>query len=163
MAGFNPYAGGAWTPNGTMTLPQYQSPGYFPQYPTQVVPTYSGTGSHLYGRQPRNNMPRVSGPESAKAYPMNPGDEIVVFDANEFDANEPVFYFLSADDSGFKQMKTFEFNEKAPDVLDVQPQASAMDLPDLVTKEDFDGLKKQVETFSSNLSELKEMLEGLVS
>jgi hypothetical protein len=158
MAGYNPYAGGAWTPNGTLTLPQYQGPGYFPQYPTQVAPTYSGTGSHLYGRQPRNNMPRVSGPESAKAYPMNPGDEIVVFDANE-----PVFYFLSADDSGFKQMKTFEFNEKAPDVLDVQPQVNTMEIPDLVTKGDFDGLKKQVEAFSSDLSELKEMIEGLVS
>ena len=40
MAGYNPYAGGAWTPNGPLTYPQYQSPGYFPQYPAQVVPTY---------------------------------------------------------------------------------------------------------------------------
>ena len=155
MPGFNPYQGGAWTPNGPLQN-QYFNPYQYPQQ--SAVPTYSGTGSHLYGRQPRNNMPRVSGPESAKAYPMNPGDEIVVFDANE-----PVFYFLSADDSGFKQMKTFEFQEKAPDVLDVQPQTGMADLPDLVTKDDFDDLKKQVATFSSNLSELKEMLEGLVS
>lgn len=156
MPAYNPY-GNAWTPNGpTWNQPQYPIQQVTP-YTTQS--TYSGTGSYLYNRQPRNNMPRVAGPESAKAFPMNPGDEIVVFDAND-----PVFYFLSADDSGFKQMKTFEFHEKAPDVLDVQPQISEAAIPDhLVTKDDFEGLQKQVQAFATDLSEVKKMIEGLVS
>ena len=154
MAGFNPYAGGAWTPNGpTWAQPQYPVPQASP-----YTPTYSGTGSHLFSRQPRNNMPRVSGPESAKAFPMNPGDEIVVFDAND-----PVFYFLSADDSGFKQMKTFEFTEKAPDVLEVKPQLEELESAGFATKDDVDSLKETVSTLCTDLAEVRKMLEGLVS
>lgn len=152
MAGFNPYNSGAWTPGGPLQQ-QYFSP-Y--QYPQQSMPpgyTYSGTGSHLQSG-PRSNILRVTGPESAKAYPMSPGDKVVLFDENE-----AVFYHLSADDSGFKSMRTFEFSEKAPDVIEVPPQTDAVESPDLATKEDLGSIEKEI-------SEIKKMLkefEGLVS
>ena len=142
MAGFNPYAGGMWQPQATSPY----------QYPQPTPNGYSGTGSHLYSQQrPVSNLLKVTGPESAKAYQVGPNSSVVLFDANE-----PIFYLKSTDDSGFATLRTFEFSEKAPDVIDVQAaKPDPVDTSAFATKEDVDSIRKE-------LADISEMLKGLV-
>ena len=101
-------------------------------------------------QQPVNNILRVTGPESAKAYSI-PADSSVIL----FDANNPIFYLKTTDDGGFPHpLRTFKFEEvKVPDISASMEQ---IDTSNFATKDDLD-------TLQSNISELKEMLEGLVN
>ena len=101
-------------------------------------------------QQPVNNILRVTGPESAKAYSI-PADSNVIL----FDANNPVFYLKTTDDGGFPHpLRTFKFEEiKAPDTSAPSEQ---IDTSNFATKDD-------LEILQNNVLELKEMLEGLVS
>lgn len=102
-------------------------------------------------QQPINNLLRVTGPESAKAYPLPPNSDIVLFDANN-----PIFYWKSTDDSGFTTLRTFTFEEQK--VVEPQPQSAVetIDTSNFATKDDLNIL-------TNNVIEMKEILEGLVS
>lgn len=101
-------------------------------------------------RNPINNILKVTGPESAKAYPLGRDSSVVLFDADN-----PVFYLKTTDDGGFPlPLRTFSFEEiKTPEV---QPVVEQIDTSNFVTKND-------LETLQNDISELKNMLEGLVS
>lgn len=101
-------------------------------------------------QQPVNNILRVTGPESAKAYSI-PADSSVVL----FDANNPVFYLKTTDDGGFPHpLRTFSFEEiKVPET---QQTVETMDMSNFVTKDD-------VEILRTDISEMKKILEGLVN
>ena len=99
-------------------------------------------------QQPVSNILRVTGPESAKAYPVSPNSDVILFDGEN-----PVFYWKSTDDSGFASIRTFTFEEQKQEV---QPIIEQIDTSNFVTKNDLEILEKDV-------SELKNMLEGLVS
>ena len=113
------------------------------QYPQPS--TYSGSGSHV--QQPVNNLLRVTGPESAKAYPLPPNSSVVLFDGEN-----PIFYLKSTDDSGFATLREFEFMEKAKQ--EPAPQAVGQD----AVKE----LQDEISSIKSDISEMRELLEGLV-
>ncbi len=104
----------------------------------------------LNNRNSINNIFRVTGPESAKAYPLGRDSSVVLFDADN-----PVFYLKTTDDGGFPlPLRTFSFEEiKTPEV---QPVVEQIDTSNFVTKDDLEGLQ-------NNISELKNMLEGLVN
>jgi hypothetical protein len=104
----------------------------------------------LNNRNSINNIFRVTGPESAKAYPLCRDSSVVLFDADN-----PVFYLKTTDDGGFPlPLRTFSFEEiKTPEV---QPVVEQIDTSNFVTKDDLEGLQ-------NNISELKNMLEGLVN
>lgn len=107
----------------------YQQPQYRPQQPNR----------------PRGNIIRVMGPESAMAYPMGPAEDMVFFDANN-----PTFYQVSTDDSGFKTMRIFDdFKER------VQQQDTQMDTSKFATKDDITEIK-------TDIAKLTEALKGLV-
>ena len=114
-------------------------------YTWQPNTQYPAPSTYLHNQRPENNLIRVTGPESAKAYPVPPGSSVVLFDADN-----PIFYLLEKDDSGFPSLRTFEFSEKAP-VVEVQPVPT----PTNELKEEVDGLK-------NDISEIKKLLEGLV-
>lgn len=115
--------------------------------PTRTVPTYSGTGSHLQMQRPVNNVLRVTGPESAKAYQVPPNSDVILFDAND-----PVFYWKSTDDSGFGTLRVFDFTERKQ--VEVEPVLEAANV-DFATRDDVEDLKKK-------LSDISKALEGLM-
>jgi hypothetical protein len=130
--------------------PETATPTYPYQYPQ---PTTGGIGySQLFSQRPQNNLLKVTGPESAKAYPIPPNSEVALFDAEN-----PVFYVKTTDASGYPTLRTFRFEEQTPKILEMQPAAEAT-LPDLsgyASKEDLGSLK-------ADISEIKETLKGLM-
>ena len=111
---------------------------------------YQQQTNNINNRQPINNILRVTGPESAKAYSI-PADSSVVL----FDAENPVFYLKTTDDGGFPHpLRTFSFEEmKTPDT---QQPTEQIDTSNFATKDDLEILQK-------NIHELKDLLEGLVN
>ena len=102
-------------------------------------------------QQPVNNIIRVTGPESAKAYPLGERSSVVLFDAKN-----PIFYLKTTDDGGFPNpLRSFSF-EEIKTTENQQPVAEQINTTNFATKEDFETLEK-------NVSELKNMLEGLVN
>ena len=81
----------------------------------------------------------VNGLESAKAYPTQPSQTVLLMDNNE-----DVFYIVSSDASNFKTIKEYEFHEKE------QHNTS------YVTHDEFDELKKILEEYKPLLESLKE-------
>lgn len=100
-------------------------------------------------QQSVNNILRVTGPESAKAYTLPANSSVILFDAEN-----PIFYLKTTDDGGFPHaLRTFTFEElKTED----QPVVEPIDTSNFVTKEDLEILEK-------NITEVKDMLEGLVN
>lgn len=124
-------------------MPNYWSGGWTWNMPYQQP---NNQGNNIQ-QQPINNLLRVTGPESAKAYSIPPNSNVVLFDADN-----PIFYLKSTDDSGFANLRTFKFEEQK--IIEVQPQVEQNS--NSVTKNDLEALEKDI-------SELKEMLEGLVN
>lgn len=142
MAGFNPYNNMTWTPQYTAQPYSYPQPGA----------TYSGNGSHTRPPAPNtNNLIRVTGPESAKAYPLGPNSVVLLLDGND-----PVFYIKTTDDGGFASMRTFDFTERVPEVVDVKGELSEIDTSGFATKDD-------LETLNKKLDGIADVLKGLVS
>ena len=98
-------------------------------------------------QQPINNLLRVTGPESAKAYPLSPNSNVVLFDADN-----PIFYWKSTDDSGFATLRTFVFEEQKQ----AEPRLEQIDTSNFTTKD-------ELQTLKDNITEIKDLLEGLVS
>ena len=107
----------------------------------------SNANSTLQSQQQSiNNILRVTGPESAKAYSLPPNSNVILFDADN-----PIFYLKSTDDSGFANLRTFTFEEQIPPQPAVEENTASY-----ITKDDLESLEEDI-------SELKEMLKGLVS
>ncbi len=111
-----------------------------------VAPSGNRIGYSPQQQNVTGNILKAAGPESAKAYPSNPGTDSVLFDANE-----PIFYFVSKDDSGFPTLRTFKFEEVFPEKQATQENS-----------EDILKLKDELGSVKNEISELKELLKGLV-
>ena len=94
---------------------------------------------------PQSNIIRVPGPESAKSYTMGPSSSVILMD----DSN-PIFYLVSTDEAGFKNLRTFHFTEDKP-----EPAPLAVDSDIYATKRDLAKLQ-------DSLDELRNSLEGLM-
>ena len=102
-------------------------------------------------QQPIDNILRVMGPESAKAYALPPNSKVILFDADN-----PIFYLKTTDDSGFAtNPRAFKFEEISMSEIQGSVQEQ-IDTSNFVTKDDLKDLQK-------DFSELKEILEGLVN
>ena len=120
------------------------------QYPQPSTFNGSGSGFRSYGQQSQNNLLRVTGPESAKAYSLPPNSNVVLFDADN-----PVFYIKSTDDSGFTTLRTFEFTE-------VNNQNNQSETQPTIY-EDFKEMQQNMAKMQNDISTLKEFMEGLVN
>lgn len=136
-----------WNANNPMTT--------WSNYPNTVSHNgYSGQYHMPYAPQQNvqrgmNNLLRVTGPESARAYPIGIDSNVVLFDADN-----PIFYLVSSDDSGFKTMRTFRFVEETPVETAAEPVKESP--ADFATKDDMNALE-------GKLAKIEKMLEGLVS
>ena len=106
--------------------------------------SYNNNNNNI--QQPVSNILRVTGPESAKAYPVSPNSNVILFDGEK-----PIFYWKSTDDSGFASIRTFTFEEQKQE--EAQPIVEQIDTSNFITRDDLKALEKDV-------SELKEMLKG---
>ena len=128
----------------TNWAPMNNQPTTWPSNPYQWSGGSGPSWNQQAQRKPYSNLLRAAGPESAKAFQMAPNDVVVLFDANN-----PTFYLVSSDDSGFKTMRTFDFQERIQE--DVEPPAVD------------DGMREEIDTLKSDVREIKELLKGLVS
>lgn len=112
--------------------------------------SYQQSNTNNIIQQPVNNMLQVMGPESAKAYSLPTNSKVVLFDASN-----PIFYFKATDENGFiSAFKIYKFEEI--DMSEAQFLSSEQnDTLNFATKEDLEALQ-------NNISELKDMLKGLV-
>lgn len=140
-----------------MSIGQYNGwiPGnYWPNLGTWPYQLYNNQNNNINNnsgfQQPINNLLRVTGPESAKAYSLPPNSNVILFDADN-----PIFYLKTTDDSGFANLRTFVFQEQKQQTEN-QSAAEQINTSNFVTKDDLKSLEQ-------NFSELKEMLEGLVN
>ena len=86
--------------------PNYPYPTTYPsiQRPTSVTPV----GGPMQGQQ----LAKVNGMESAKAYPTQPNSMVALFDAND-----DVFYVKTTDASNFPTIKRYRFYEESEEKL----------------------------------------------
>ena len=77
-----------------------------------------------------NNVTKVSGIESVKAYQTMPNSYIVLFDANE-----DVFYLKTTDTSNYPTIRVFNFTEQ---------KSSKIETSEYVTMDEFEQFKKEV-------------------
>lgn len=134
----------------TGTMQPYWS--YRPElYPYQQTTPTIGYYPQTTTQRPQNNLLKVTGPESAKAYPIPPNSEVALFDAEN-----PVFYVKTTDASGYPTLRTFKFEEVPPQVIDVRPAAEATrpDLSEFASKKDLDGLQADISEIKKTLKEL---------
>lgn len=104
-------------PYGQYPTPRYQQPmqGYMQQPMQQPMPS---------------NVIRVTGIEGAKAFPVAPSSQVVLFDDNR-----DVFYFKTTDNGGYPTLQACSFSLLRGDA----PTA-----PDYVTRAEFDELKEMI-------------------
>ncbi len=103
-------------------------------------------------QQPMNNILQVMGPESARNYQVGPNSHVILMDSNR-----PVFYMKRSDDSGFSEIKAFEFHEVPLDPEPIMSHATTStqsdhqaSLDNYVTKSDFEDFKKTIEELVMN-------------
>ena len=84
-----------------------------------------------------NNILRVMGPESARAFQIGPNSQVILMDSNK-----PIFYMKNSDSSGYSETRAFEFKEIP---LNQEPTSSNNSKEEYVTKTDFEEYKKFIE------------------
>ena len=76
--------------------------------PFQSYPQAGGYGFPSF-QQPQtilNQVQYVNGMESAKAYNLRPNESAILMDSNN-----PIFYHVQADASGYRTIKAYQFQE----------------------------------------------------
>ena len=136
---------------------QYQQP--FPQpYAdrlTQLQNQYQQTVNipqMVPQQQVNQGLLWVSGEVGAKSYLVAPNSTVLLMDSDD-----AVFYLKSADNAGMPSLRIFEYNE-VTNIPQNAPQAPNLDenvLNDrFVTREEYEGLKRQYETIMERLGSL---------
>ena len=119
-------------------------PGYMPPLGNLYQPRYQqpvqGYAQQLSQRG--TNFFRVSGFEGAKAFPMGPNEQAVLFDDNR-----DVFYFKSTDSGGYPTIQPCSYTLLREDA----PSA-----PDYVTRAEFDELKEMIANGKQPVREAKQ-------
>lgn len=94
-----------------------------------------------------NNVLRVMGVESAKEYQIGPDSQVILMDVSR-----PVFYMKRSDDSGYSEVRAFEFKEIPLDSTSTASlPTSSNDAPSLyLTREEFLDFKRMIEDLVMN-------------
>lgn len=76
--------------------------------PFQSYPQATGGFGFPSFQQPQtiNQVQYVNGRESAKAYSLRPNESVILMDNNN-----PIFYHVQADASGYRTIKAYQFQE----------------------------------------------------
>lgn len=84
----------------------------------------------------------VQGEAGAKAYPVAPGNSVLLMDSER-----NVFYIKSADASGMPMMRTFDYTERTA-AQNPPVQAAQTPQGDYVTRGEFDALRARIEALT---------------
>lgn len=89
--------------------------------------------------QPSTSPLWVQGEAGAKAYPVAPGNTIILMDAEA-----STFYLKTVDASGIPTMRTFDYKERT---AAQNPPTQAVQMPqgDYVTRDEFNALRGKIE------------------
>ena len=101
----------------------------------------AGMTGNNQNTQAKRQVITVAGLNEARSFNLNPGESVVLIDANE-----DVFYIKECDDIGKSTTKCFKYEETAID--DVSTNG--------VTKKDFDKLSSDVKELSKLVKELSD-------
>lgn len=111
------------------------------------MPLHNNVNPMMYQTgQPVDNEIFVSGAESARASVFAPGSKVIMFDEQN-----PIFYRKRVDENGIVNFRYFRFEEFFPET-EAQTQLSA----------ETSALKSEVEGLKADISEIKDMLKGLM-
>ena len=130
--------------NYGLPMPNYQTPiPYQQQYP-QVQQTISNTPITA-NQNTANSIIWVQGEAGAKAYPVAPGNSVLLMDSEA-----ECFYIKSTDSSGIPMpLRVFSYNEIVQTQQTQHQQNQTVDTEQYVTKSEFDELKKVIEDMQS--------------
>lgn len=130
--------------NYGLPMPNYQTPiPYQQQYP-QVQQTISNTPI-TSNQNTANGIIWVQGEAGAKAYPVAPGNSVLLMDSEA-----ECFYIKSTDSSGIPMpLRVFSYNEIVQTQQTQHQQNMTADTEQYVTKSEFDELKKVIEDMQS--------------
>lgn len=130
--------------NYGLPMPNYQTPiPYQQQYP-QVQQTISNTPITA-NQNTANSIIWVQGEAGAKAYPVAPGNSVLLMDSET-----ECFYIKSTDSSGIPMpLRVFSYNEIVQTQQSQHQQSTTADTEQYVTKSEFDELKKVIEEMQS--------------
>ena len=102
----------------------------------------------------QNTFVRVQGEQSAKSYPVAPGNQVLLFDSDE-----SVFYIKKADQSG-RPLPLEIYDFKRRETTDVLPDAK-VSYAEFATKEDVRTIiKEELESFRSSQSKARNYKEA---
>ena len=93
-------------------------------------------------QQPAASPLWVQGEAGAKAYPVAPGNSVLLMDSER-----NVFYIKSADQSGMPMMRTFDYTERTT-TQNLPAQAAQMPQGDYVTRSEFDALCRKFDALT---------------
>lgn len=100
-------------------------------YNTTGFPIYSNPYMTYTGmNNPSVSIPKVTGIEGAKAYPMGANQSVALFDSND-----NIFFLKTTDSAGFASYRTFRFTEETQAASDNNG----------VSRSEFDELKSMVQ------------------
>lgn len=136
----------------------------------QSINQWSGNNHSMYA-QPRpvtpmpqqpalppttlNNVLRVMGVESAKEFRVGPNSQVILMDADK-----PVFYLKRSDDSGYADVRAFEFKE-----IPLQPepiQTPSQVVEEQSTEPTLFATKDELSELRHEIKEFKKTIEDLV-
>ena len=106
---------------------------------------YPATAQPMMQTQPQQTPASplwVQGEAGAKAYPVAPGNSVLLMDSER-----NVFYIKSADASGMPMMRTFDYTERTA-AQNPPVQAAQMPQGDYVTRAEFDALARKLDALT---------------
>lgn len=103
-------------------------------YPNFFTPNSAQYWAQNPMNQAQSNLIWVQGENAAKAYPVQPGANVIMLDSEG-----ECFYIKSTDLSGMPQLRKFSYKEITNEHVDLLPTT-----PDYITREEFEKFKSDM-------------------
>ncbi len=108
----------------------------YPNFPQAYPQMYQQTNPYAALQQNTNNINWVQGIEGAKAWQMQPNNNVVLLDSE----NDGRFYIKSSDSVGMCTLRTFKYEE----ITSVPKQNPEVDMSEYVKKSELETLIKSI-------------------
>lgn len=109
---------------------------YNANYPQFYPPTYQTPPQ--VNRQPSVSVAYVQGENAAKAYPVQPGQTMYLFDTEN-----PVMYVKTTDQNGYPALRIFDYKERIQNEKETVPPPTETK-PDYISREEFDKFRNEI-------------------
>ena len=109
---------------------------YNVNYPQFYPPTYQAPPQ--VNRQLSVSVAYVQGENAAKAYPVQPGQTMYLFDTEN-----PVMYVKTTDQNGYPSLRIFDYKERIQNEKETVPPTTETK-PDYISREEFDKFRNEI-------------------